>query len=163
MVRYILYDSNNQVITKLPKPGLYTIDGSPAILPENVYQLEVVDLVPDYNTGTHKLVEGQWVVDLDNLQYVKQYSVVEKTAYELAVEDWVHMDYTLRIKCPLSFVMDDVGLKFHNWFIACGYPIVRNGSYLHAYCHTISPDHQAVVDQLLQANIIELHNRPEDI
>ena len=161
MVNYILYDANNQVLTRLTKPGPYTVDGSPAILPENVYQLEIVNLPPsDYSTATHKLIEGEWAIDLDSLTYTKLYSVVEKTTYEIAVEDWVHMDYDLRIKCPIAFVMDDIGLKFHNWFIACGYPIERNGGYLYAYCNTISPDHQAIVDQLLLANIIELHNRP---
>ena len=155
-----LYNTLTQQIIHTAYGGYYTVDGKrPQLAPELVELVVTEQPAPNYDPTTQQATSN-WQVDLQTLQYIQSWTIKNKTPYELAVEDWIHMDYALRIKCPLAFVMDDIGLKFHNWFIACGYPIERNGGYLYAYCNTISPDHQAIVDQLLLANIIELHNRP---
>jgi hypothetical protein len=137
----------------------YTVDGVLFQEDSTHVLLEIVNIPPEnYDKKTHQVIEGAWIIDLEARTYTKQYSVVEKTTYELAVEDWKHMDYTLRIVAPVGLVMDDLGIKFHAWFTVRGYPIERVGEQLYCYCHTIAPEHQYAVDTF--QGLITIEDRP---
>jgi hypothetical protein len=76
------------------------------------------------------------------------------------VDGWLHPEYAKRIIAPIDLVLDDTGLKFYNWFRARELPIERVGNYLHCYCHSIAPEHEAVVASF--GNLLTVEDKPQN-
>jgi len=156
MVTSLYNTSLNSILST--RNGYYKVDGVRPDLPENIVELvHTEDPIPDYNPSTQKLLSA-WIVDLNAKEYRLSYWVENKTALEIALDGWHHLNYAKRIIAPVQLVMDDIGVKFHAWFTVHGYPIERVGEQLYCYCNTIAPEHQAVVDSLQE--VITIEDRP---
>lgn len=128
------------------------------VLPNNVIELELTeDPQPSYSAQTQKLT-SQRIVDVINKKWNLEWTVVDKTNYEIAVEDWDNMSYSLRIVAPIGLIMEDIGIKMYGWFQVNKFTIVRKLPNVRLYCNSILPEHQAVVDSL--QGLIVIENRP---
>jgi hypothetical protein len=90
-----------------------------------------------------------------------EWTVVNKTEYEIAMEDWDSSAHLLRIVAPIQLIMDDIGIKMYGWFQLNNLPIVNKITTVRLYCNSILPEHQAVVDQL--QGVIVVENIPENV
>jgi hypothetical protein len=137
--------------------------GSPQqlVLPNNVIELDLTeDPEPSYSGTTQKLT-SQRVVDVTNKRWNLEWTVVNKTEYEIAMEDWDSSAHLLRIVAPIQLIMDDIGIKMYGWFQLNNLPIVNKITTVRLYCNSILPEHQAVVDQL--QGVIVVENIPENV
>jgi len=104
-MRTILYNTNtNQIINpNKTYEGGYNNKFPLGTLKPNEIELEYIDTpVPQYDTRTQR-ISSYWEVE-DNLRYVKKYNFIDKTPEEIeyddAVNEWKHIDYSLRITAP---------------------------------------------------------------
>lgn len=96
----ILYDKTTQEVLSWHRKG-YLVDGKKPQLPSNIVELEVVYADTPTPSSTQKVVESWEVTDT---QYKQVFTLVNKTAYEIAVDDWKHMDWAIRITAPKSML-----------------------------------------------------------
>lgn len=108
-------------------------------------------------TEAQKVVESWGVV---GEQYLQVFTLIEKTPYELAMQDWAYPEFQKRIVAPKSLLFDQSGIAvlMKTWFDIEGLPIESKGTNVRMYCREILADHQAVVDSL-QA-VITIETRP---
>lgn len=131
------------------------------VLPANVIELELTeDPQPSYSAQTQKLT-SQRVVDVENKKWNLEWTIVNKTDYEIGLEDWDDTHFSLRIVAPLQLIMDDIGIKMYGWFQINKLTIVRKLPNVRLYCNSILPEHQAVVDNL--QGLIVVQSRPVPI
>ncbi len=146
-----------------------TMDGNNGAIHPPTVQLEVVEVEkPEYNSELQKISmeydisinEGEHDLTGINGTATEVWTLIEKTAYEIAMEEWHHPDWCKRIIAPAALVMDDVGVKMLGWWQIMGFPIEREGDNVHLYCNQILPQHQAVVDSL--QGVITIEDRPTE-
>ena len=124
---------------------LPTIAGQPHPLPEHYIVLEVINNpAPDYNPATHRLT-SEYIVNLEELQYVRVWTEVALTAYELAVREWVHPEWAKRIK-----VMNEPALKMKmanvlTYWDDEGFPRDTHNGYIRLWCNEVLPSHQVFI------------------
>jgi hypothetical protein len=128
------------------------------VLPANVIELELTeDPEPSYSGTTQKLT-SQRVIDVTNKKWNLEWTVVDKTEYEIAIEDWDDTKFSLRIVAPIELIMDDIGIKMYGWFQVNKFTIVRKLPHVRLYCNTILPEHQSILDSL--QGVVFVENRP---
>jgi hypothetical protein len=92
------------------------------------------------------------------MQYRKVWTIIDKTAFEIAMEAWHHPEFAKRIVAPVQLVMQYPAVE--TWFRINDLPIVRNGCALYCYCNLILTAHQQLVDATQGIVIIE--DRPTE-
>jgi hypothetical protein len=155
----ILYNIQTQQVLGYYPDG-YLVNGKPASPnDEDVLELTVVGTSEPTITEFQKLSDT-WEANLAELTWTQVWVVINKTAYEIAMEDWAEPEYAKRIIAPMQLVMDDVGSKMYNWFSINDFPIVRKEPLVHVYCNTILAEHQSVIDAF--AGMITIEDRPTE-
>jgi len=96
----VLYDTTTQKALSWHRKG-YLVDGKKPQLPSNIVELEVVYADKPTPSATQKVVES-W--NAGDTQYMQVFTLVSKTAYEIAVDDWKHMEWAIRITAPKSML-----------------------------------------------------------
>ena len=139
----------------------YIVDGKPSpTYDPDIVELAVIDVqVPEYNTETHS-VGSDYVLDVEAKTYTQVWSITPKTPYEIAMEGWEHPQFAKKIIAPMQLVMEDIGSKMYNWFSINDFPIVKKEPFVHVYCITVLPEHQAVIDAF--AGFITIEDRPTE-
>lgn len=140
----------------------YTVNGLPGQLPDNVIELDVV--YSDYPQGDIVITKTDWVADIELKQYRQVYEYREMTEQEIALREWKHEEYAIRINAPLALMMpseqNTLFHQFYGWFAAQKFPIDRDGGYVRIWCHTILEPHQAIMDDLVLQGVITIDDRP---
>ena len=154
-MKTILYNSaTEQVISPIYQDG-YKVDGQPQTVEPPIFELEYIETPqPEYDETT-KNVSYEWGVDLDELTYTQSWQIIEKTAYEIAMQDWAYPEYQKRIVAPDALLLDDVGSKVFNWFTGKGLPFENHGDNIRLYFNDVLPQHQALVNQFEGVIVIE--------
>jgi len=99
-----LYNTNtNQLLGKF-RQGWYKVDGVRPQLEDHIVELVVTATEPVYNPATHKAVSN-WEADLAEMQWKQVWTYTEKSAVELAREQW-HHETPLRIHAPKALLAD---------------------------------------------------------
>lgn len=134
----------------------YNLNGNqPSTLPENVIELQLTENIkPIYDTSTQKCI-GSRVVDTINKEWRLEWTVVDKTPYEIAMESWTYPNFVKKIIAPIQLIMDDIGIKMYGWFQVNNLPIEPKDSSVHLYCNVILPEHQAVIDALQGVIVVQ--------
>ena len=139
---------------------LPTIAGQPHPLPEHYIVLEVINNpAPDYNPATHRLT-SEYIVNLEGLQYVRIWTEVAYTPYEIAIRDWTYPEYEFRIVCPkqlgeqypamyVHFKMEELPIEKHP----------NDDNLRRIYINTILPQHSNLIEQLQE--VVDVEPRPE--
>jgi len=135
---------------------LSTVQGE---LPEHIIQLTVIFTEPSFDSSL-QTANYSWIVDTENLTYTQVWTYADKTAFQIAMEEWMHPQFAKRIIAPMQLVMEDVGSKMYNWFKINDFPIVKKDPLVHVYCNTILPEHQVVIDAF--AGFITIEDVPVD-
>lgn len=133
----------------------YTVDGQPGKLPDHLVELPVIYTERPSITDTQKR-KSEWVVDLENMEYRQEWQVIDKTDYEIALEDWIYEDFEKRIIAPKS--LGELYPGIETWFRLNEFPIKVIGEDVMLYCHTILKKHQNIIDE--HADIITIEDRP---
>jgi hypothetical protein len=154
----ILYNIEKQKIIGYYDPW-YPVNGKPGLVEPPAIELEVVQ-TPRPEITNIQILQSEWVVDTINKTYTLIHNVRNKTQYEIDIENWNHVEYSLRIKAPIQLIMDDIGIKMYGWFQINNLPVEnKNDGYIYLYCNIILPDHQNVID--LFQGVIIIENKPE--
>jgi len=111
-------------------------------------------------TNENQKISSTWEADLTTSTYKQVWQVVNKTAYEIAMEGWQHPQFAKRIIAPIQLIMEDIGIKMYGWFQINSFPIENKGSVLHLYCNTILPEHQSAIDYF--QGLITIEDRPTE-
>ena len=130
----------------------YTVNGKPGTLPDNIVELDVVR--GELPTGK-KEISREWIADLEAKQYREIVHWREYTEKELALQDWVHVDFAMRIVAPIQLALEYP--QFEVWFRLNDLPILKRGQQILCYCNEILPQHQPLVDSV---ESITVENRP---
>jgi hypothetical protein len=135
----ILYNQNTKQLSKFYENG-YNLP----IREPYMHELEVVDIQPTIEKN--QWLTSGWIVDLDKKQYVKVYTVHTKTAYQLACEEWLHMDYAIRIVAPKELAL--AYPEIYVWFQVNDFPIEKREGQVLLYCNEVLPQHQPLIDAI---------------
>lgn len=127
----ILYDKTTQEVLSWHRKG-YLVDGKKPQLPSNIVELEVVYADTPTPSATQKVVES-W--EVTNTQYKQVFTLVNKTAYEIAVDDWKHMDWAIRITAPKSMLFDTaIGAPMFA-YLSINHNLITNKDNTHYYIY----------------------------
>lgn len=101
-MKQVLYNSNTE------KVSTFYQNGYPIAIPEHeqgyIHVLNVIEPEPPaYNPATQKLT-SDWVIDLDNNEYVRVYTVIDKSEQELELEDWDFLERAERVRVMLEWL-----------------------------------------------------------
>lgn len=155
----ILYNTLLQKFYGEARNNYYLNGDQPLILPENVIELSLTeDIQPTYDPSTQKLSSGR-VVDVTNKEWRLEWTVVDKTPYEIAMESWIYPEFVKRIIAPVQLTMQYPA--FEVWFRLNDLPILNKNGVLYCYCNVILPEHQYLIDQL--AGVIVVENIPVEV
>jgi hypothetical protein len=146
-----------------------TMDGKPGRIDPPHVQLELVEIdKPQYNQQSQKL-KKEYIFEVNppphdlygiNGTATESYTVMDYTEYELAVRDWVHPEYKLRIVAPVELIMQDIGIKMYVWFQLNNLPVEKVNGGVHLYCNEILTSHQSIIDGL--EGVITIEDYPEE-
>lgn len=149
----ILYDKTEQKVLSWHRKG-YFVDGKKPQLPENIVELEVVYAQRPIPSAIQK-VEESWQVT--STEYKQVFTLVDKTAYELAVDDWGHMEWALRITAPKSMLFTDIGAPMFAYLqINQNLVVNKDDNDYYVYVNTIEQQFQYIIDD----NNLTVENRP---
>lgn len=160
-MKTVLYNTTVNTIIGNVRNGLYNdiydsrISTELGVLPTHIIQLEVIESTLEYNPAA-QIAVSQFVIDLELKQYRQEWTITDKTAFELAMELWHHPQFAKRIVAPIQLVMQYPAVE--TWFRINDLPIVRNGGTLYCYCNLILPAHQQLVDAT--QGIVTIENIP---
>jgi len=132
----------------------------------NLSQNEVLLVVerneqPAHDPVTQKLELNEYV-DLENLKWVREWNIINKTALEIAQEDWIQ-GYAKRIVAPMAMITDpndNNGVKMFAWFQAQNLPIEKDGTNVRLYCNVILPEHQFLIN--MYGGMITIEDYPTE-
>ena len=149
----ILYDKTTQSVLSW-HPNGYFVDGKKPQLPSNIVELEVVYADKPTPSRTQKVVESWEVTDT---QYKQVFTLVNKTAYEIAVDDWKHMQWAIRITAPKSMLFTPIGAPMFA-YLQINQNLVANKDEndYYVYVNTIEQEFQYIIDD----NNLTVENRP---
>lgn len=154
----IIWDSeNDKIIKKFKNPPL--IDGEKIELEPPLWELEyIVEPMPEYDYITQK-ISRVITKDLENKIWTESWTIENKGDYEIAVDDWVEMDWQLRINAPVDLILtNDTTIKFWAYFNLKKFPIIVRDDRVLLYCNSILDEHLAVLDSF--SDVIKLETRP---
>ena len=156
-----LYDTTTEQAGQFRKSP-YTVNGKPGTLPDNVVELDVV--YTDRPTGDIVITDTGWTAHLTAGEYRQFYDYREMTEQEIALREWKHEEYAVRINAPLALMMpsteNTLFHQFYGWFAAQKFPIDRDGDYVRVWCHKILEPHKPIMDDLVAGGIITIDERP---
>lgn len=145
-----------------------TIDNKPGRIDPPWVQLELMEVQPpQYNPQLQEL-KMEYIFEVNppphdlygiNGTATESYTVRDYTEYELAVRDWVHPEYKLRIVAPVELIMQDIGIKMYGWFQLNNLPVEKVNGGVHLYCNEILTSHQSIIDGL--EGVITIEEYPE--
>ena len=112
-MKTILYNTAQKTVTYHAQSGYYKVDGVRPTLPNDVVELEVITTPP--NTTSNEVLErGAPSADVaSGFFYPVTYTVRDKTAAELAAEQWKHPQYMKK----LTFSRDLLGVALVMEFV----------------------------------------------
>lgn len=149
----ILYDKTTQSVLSWHRKG-YLVDGKKPQLPSNIVELEVVYADKPTPSTTQKVVES-W--DVTDTQYKQVFTLVNKTAYEIAVDDWKHMEWAIRITVPKSMLFTNIGAPMFAYLqINQNLVVNKDDNDYYVYVNTIEPAFQYIIDD----NNLTVENSP---
>lgn len=150
----ILYDKITQSVLSW-HPNGYLVDGKKPQLPSNIVELEVVYANKPTPSATQKVVESWEVTDT---QYNQVFTMVDKTAYEIAVDDWKHMEWAIRITARKSMLFQtSIGAPMFAYLsINKNLIINKNSTEYYIYVNTIEDE----FSDLITNYNLTVENRP---
>lgn len=108
--------------------------------------------------STQKVEEGY---EVQGDKYVKVFTIVDKTEYEILMESWLYPEYQKKIIAPISLIFEGTGLAMKAWFDLNDLPIKKVGDIVELYCNEILPAHADIVTQL--QGVITIEDKPTEI
>lgn len=150
----ILYDETTQTVLSWHQNG-YFVDGKKPVLPSNIVELDVIYATKPTPSATQKVVESWEVTDT---QYKQIFTLVNKTPYEIAVDNWVYMQWALRITAPKTMLFQtDVGAPMFAYLsINQNIIINKDDTNYYVYVNTIEQQFQYIIDTYS----LTVENRP---
>lgn len=159
-MRTLLYNYKTNEILGYYSDG-YKVDGQEGIITNtDIIELKIIDNPITINNIT-EICNSNIVIDLENKEYRIEYFKRDKTAYEIAMEDWQYPQFTKRIIAPMQLVMEDIGSKMYNWFNINDFPIVKKEPIVHVYCNKILEEHMGIITAF--EGIITIEDIPTDV
>jgi hypothetical protein len=153
----ILYNSEeNRIIARFENS--FIIDGNPYPVSPPIYELTVINSDPpayDYSTQN---ISNDEVFDIINKEYRREYTITDKSQYEIDMQTWSAPEYSKRIIAPISLIMDDFGIKMYGWFNINNLPVITRDDIVELYCNSILPEHQFVIDNY--GELLSIEERP---
>lgn len=151
----ILYDKTAQQVLSY-HPNGYWVDGSKPQLPSYIVELEVVYADKPTPSATQNVVESWEATDT---QYKQVFTLVNKTAYEIAVDDWMHMEWAIRITAPKSMLFQtSIGAPMFAYLnINKNLIINKNSSEYYIYVNVIEEE----FEDLISTYNLTVENRPK--
>jgi hypothetical protein len=100
----ILYNTETQkTVSGFLNPH-YIVDGQRPQLPQDLVELTVDYVnIPEYDKVSQR-IQTEWVVNLSNQSYYQKHTIIDKSQYEILVEDWQFLNHINRIRIPLSLL-----------------------------------------------------------
>ena len=147
-----LYNINENKKVGQLRAEPYTVNGKPGTLPDNIVELDVIR--GELPQGK-KEISREWIADLEAKQYREIVHWREYTEQELALQDWQHVDFAMRIVAPIQLALEYP--QFEVWFRLNDLPIIKRGQQILCYCNEILPQHQPLVDGI---EAITVEKRP---
>lgn len=139
----------------------YYQETKPTIHPNKgiVYE-KVIAATQPVPSATEKLVEG-W--EITGWQYIQTFTLVDKTAREIALDGWHYPEYSMRIKISMSEVMTNQQLQQFVSQLVLWWNLAKlqhdiDQQYSYFYCNFIRPEHEAIVNAF--GALIEIEDRP---
>lgn len=153
----ILYDStNNRIIARFN--DCYIVDGQPAEVSPPLYELTVIHSdPPPHNPSTQNISTNQ-IYDIENKECRTEYTLTDKTQYEVDMENWHAPEYAKKIVAPISLIMEDVGIKMYGWFTINNLPVITIDNIVELYCNSILPEHQFIINSY--GDLLTIVDRP---
>jgi hypothetical protein len=136
-----LYDILNEEPLGQFRKQAYTVNGKPGTLPDNIVELDVV--YGELPQGK-KEISREWIADLGAKEYRQIIHWREYTDQEIALQEWVHTEFAMRIVAPIQLALQYP--QFEVWFRLNDLPIIKKGQQILCYCNEILPEHQPLVD-----------------
>ncbi len=169
-MKTIRYNTAEQSYT-LHSGQYLTADGKLGRIDPPYVQLEVIETTKPEPTATQKLLPVEYDIEINegthdltgiNGTATQVWTVVDKSAYEIAMEGWHYPEYLKRIIAPFSLISDPsmVGIIMKTRFDLDGLPMVREGGTVYIYAKEILPEDQAIVDGL--QGVITIEDRPTE-
>ena len=153
-MKTILYNDQTKQLSRIYENG-YNVP-IPKHEQSYIFVLEVIEAEPKpYDPPTQRIY-SKWVKDLEAKQYRREWTVENKTPYELAMQDWHEPDYSKRIRAPKTLALEYP--QMYVWFQINDLPIHKDGAEALLYCNEILAEHQPLVDSL---GSVTVENRPE--
>ena len=181
----VLYNLENGQIIGRHNP-YYMVDGKRPELDYPIVELEyIVESKPTYDPKLQKISSQNHLIDLEANEYRIKWTVTNKDAYQLAVEEWAFPQYKKRILAPVDLVLDDMGIKMYGWFQVNELPIekwtttytvqepdpnnpeqmideVYTKKMVRLYCESVLPEHQAILSSFGEVVSVEDFPVPEN-
>lgn len=146
-------DSINLYLTDLKNSGVI-LDGSPIGINEQ-HQTAVAKVsVISSESVSEKNIIIYKVNDVFNWKFYNQAD--QTLLYEYSNDDWTYKQFSKRIVAPVELILQYS--SFETWFRLNNLPIVKIDSILYCYCNTILPEHQSLIDTLV--DVIKIEDRP---
>lgn len=152
----------NKTLNKVTWRGdSYKVDGKEVInFPSNIlYLTEVISTIPVYDENL-EYIEINWVVDENNMEYIKDYIVKQYTQIELYKRDWVYENFDKRLIIDEDVIFSSVYSPFYAFFQLEDFPIEKRLDKIYVWINIIRPDHQQIIDDLISQNLLTLENIP---
>lgn len=113
---------------------------------------------PEYNRGVEKLVNLHFDEDNQIFTYNKQ----PLTAYEIAMIDWAHPEYEIRITAPAGLIDQYPSIAL--WMQLNNLPmnLSVDGENIILYMNEIKPQHQQLFNSLFLNHTITKEQKPEN-
>ena len=165
-MRQIIYNDQTKQLSKFYENG-YNVP-IPAHEQSYIFVLDVIEPEqPSHDPITQKIT-SKWVKDLEAREYRKEWTVENKTPYELAMQDWHEPDYSKRIEADVELLdpvnpnltqeVSDLIHRLYNYLRAQGLPEHGENGTKYIYINVVQPQHQAFADSL---NGLTITPRPE--
>ncbi len=161
-MKTILYNTDNQELTHHAKTGYYLVDGVRPTLPNNVIELEWITSQVEAST-TEVVESGQPSVDLENgFYYPITYTVRNKTAAEIASEEWKYIDFRIKLIIDEDVAKSSVGVFHFMRFEKDGNPVEYDAvnKKWYVWINAIDLSYQSDYNALIQSGELTLENRP---
>lgn len=153
----IIYDKNKEKI--IWRGQEYMVDGVIVTsFPTHIlYLTEVITSTPIFDIDLEYLTIN-WVIDENNMEYRKEFTVNLYTELELDKRNWKYDNYVKKMVLAESVIFTHVG--FYAFLQLEGFPIEKRNDYVHVWINIIREDHQDVVDGLIADGLLTIEEKP---
>ena len=144
-IKTVILDKQNMIVGG-PYAGGYAAEFPEGIindgLRERPYQTTAIPL---YNPDTQRVVDLGYLYTKKTDSYVQKWEVLALSPYELAVRDWPHLEYAMRIVAPIALGEKYPGIKIH--FELTGLPVEVKNGLVYMYCNIILASHETIINE----------------